>query len=104
MTYSFKVFLNQVPKYFFIKLLVFVVSLLLIPQTMLHWKIQFSFIDNLEFWGLFSSKIYRIHNNEYISYFLSFIGIVTFTLSQNIYSILKIQNINLKGIFNLNKI
>jgi len=99
MTYSLKVFLNQVPKYFFIKLLVFVVSLLLIPQTMLHWGIQFSFIDNLDFWGLFSSKIYRLHNNEYISYFLSFTGIVTFTLSQNIYSIFKIQNINLKGIF-----
>ena len=99
MTYSLKVFLNQAPKYFFIKLLVFVVSLLLIPQTMLHWGIQFSFIDNLDFWGLFSSKIYRLHNNEYISYFLSFTGIVTFTLSQNIYSIFKIQNINLKGIF-----
>ena len=100
-TYALKIFLNQTPRYFFIKLLVFVISLLLIPQIMIHWKIQFSFIDNLNFWGLFSSKTYNLHNNEYISYFSSFIGIMILLLSQNFYSFLKIQRINFKGLFSI---
>ena len=98
-TYSLKTLLNQIPRYFFIRLLVFVVSLLLIPQIMIHWKIQFSFIGDLDVWGLFSSKIYKIHNNEYTSYFLSFVGIIIFLFSQNFYSILKIQTINLKRLY-----
>ena len=100
-TYALKIFLNQTPRYFFIKLLVFVISLLLIPQIMIHWKIQFSFIDNLNFWGLFSSKTYNLHNNEYISYFSSFIGIMILLLSQNFYSFLKIQRFNFKGLFSI---
>ena len=98
-TYSLKIFLNQIPRYFFIRLLIFVLSLILVPQIMIHMEVQFSFIDNLDFWGLIASKIYYLHNSEYISYILSFIGIIIFFLSQNFFSILKIQNINLKGLF-----
>ena len=100
-TYSLKIFLNQIPKYFFIRMLVFVISLLLVPQIMIHWEVQFSFIENLDIWGLFASEIYKLHNSEYISYFLSFIGIVIFLFSQNFFSILKIQNINLNGLFRI---
>ena len=66
---------------------------------MIHMEVRFSFIDNLVFWGLIASKIYNVHNSEYISYVLSFLGIVIFFLSQNFFSIFKIQNINLKGLF-----
>ena len=103
LTYSLKIFLNQIPRYFFIRMLVFVISLLLIPQIMFYWEIQFSFIDNLEMWGLFASKIYYIHNSEYLSYLISIIGIIIFLLSQNFFSIFKIQNINLKGLFKVKK-
>ena len=102
-TYALKIFLNQKPRYFFIRLLVFVISLLFIPQIMIHWKIQFSFIENLEIWGLFSTKIYNLHNDEYLSYFLSFIGIMIFLLSQNFYSFFKIPNISVKGLFKIKK-
>ena len=44
--YSLKIFLNQIPRYFFIRLLIFVVSLILTPQIMIHMEVQFSFIDN----------------------------------------------------------
>ena len=101
--YSLKVFLNLIPKYFFIRLLVFIISLLLIPQTLIYWKIQFSFIDNLDIWGLFASKIHTIHNNEYISYFLSFTGIIVFLLSQNLFSIFKIQKINFNRLIDIKK-
>ena len=77
-TYSLKIFLNQIPRYFFIRLLIFVLSLILVPQIMIHMEVQFSFIDNLDFWGLIASKIYYLHNSEYISYILSFIGIIIF--------------------------
>ena len=102
-TYSLKIFLNQIPRYFFIRLLIFVLSLILVPQIMIHMEVQFSFIDNLDFWGLIASKIYYLHNSEYISYILSFIGIIIFFLSQNFFSILKIQNINLKGLFRVRR-
>ena len=46
-TYSLKIFLNQIPRYFFIRLLIYVVSLILIPQIMIHMEVQFSFIENL---------------------------------------------------------
>ncbi len=98
-TYSLKIFLNQIPRYFFIRMLIFVVSIILIPQIMIHMEVQFSFINNLDFWGLVASKIYNLHNSEYMSYILSFIGILIFFLSQNFFSILKIQNMNLKGLF-----
>ena len=100
-TFSLKIFLSQIPKYFFIRMLVFVISLLLVPQIMIHWKVQFSFIENLDIWGSFASEIYKLHNSEHISYFLSFIGIVIFLFSQSFFSILKIQNINLKRLFGI---
>ena len=101
--YSLKIFLNLIPKYFYIRLLVFVISLLLIPQALIYWKIQFSFFDSLDIWGLFASKINTAHNSEYISYFLSFIGIIIFSFSQNLFSIIKIQKINFNRQFNFRK-
>ena len=47
-TYSLNIFLNRIPRYFFIRMLVFVISLLLVPQIMIHWEFQFSFIENLD--------------------------------------------------------
>ena len=101
--YSLKIFLNLTPKYFFIRLLVFSVSLLLAPQALIYWKFQFPFIDNLDVWGLFASKIYLLHKSQYISYFLTFIGVTAYFLSQNLFSIFKIQNINFNRLFSVKK-
>ena len=75
----------------------------MIPQIIIHLEVQFAFIDNIEIWGLFASEIYNLHNSEYISYILSIIGIIIFFLSQNFFSILKIQNLNFKGLFKVRR-
>ena len=89
--YSMLIFFNQKPKYFFIRLLLFIFSLILIPQILIYWKIQFSFIPNFSLWGVFASKIFDIHRNIYWSYLFSLIGLILFCSSQNILKIFMIQ-------------
>ena len=101
--YTLFIIFRQTPKYFFIRLLVFIFSLLLIPQILIYWKIQFTFINNLVFWGILASNIYDFHQDVYVGYFLSFIGIILFLLSQNLLSVFKIQNIKFKKSFKFEK-
>ena len=97
--YSLLVFLNKKPKYFFIRFLVFTVSLLLLPQIFIYWKIQLIFIENLNFWGLFATKIFIIHQNNYFSYVLSFVGFVLYILSQDLFILPKFKKTNFQKIF-----
>ena len=97
--YSYLIFLNKKPNYFFIRFLVFTVSLLLLPQIFIYWKIQLIFIENLNFWGLFAAKTFNLHQNNYFSYILSFIGLVLYILSQNLFILPKIKKIDFQKIF-----
>ena len=97
--YSLLIFLNKKPKYFFIRFLVFTVSLLLLPQIFIYWKIQLIFIDNLNFWGLFAVKTFNLHQNNYFSYVLSFIGLVLYILSQDLFILPKFKKTNIQRIF-----
>jgi S-DNA-T family DNA segregation ATPase FtsK/SpoIIIE len=97
--YSLLIFLNKKPKYFFIRFLVFTVSLLLLPQIFIFWKIQFIFIENLNFWGLFAIKTFNLHQNDYFSYVLSFIGLVLYILSQDLFILPKFKKANFQKIF-----
>ena len=99
MIYSILIFFNQKPKYFFIRLLLFVFSLILIPQILMYWKIQFSFIPNFSVWGVFATKLFDIHQNIYWSYLFSFIGLILFGSSQNILKIFMIKKFKYKNLF-----
>ena len=61
MIYSMLIFFNQKPKYFFIRLLLFTISIILIPQILIYWKFQFPFMPNFSLYGIFASKIFDIH-------------------------------------------
>ena len=97
--YSFLIFFKQKPKYFFIRLLLFIISLILIPQILIFWKLQFSFIINFSLYGIFTSKIFDVHQNIYLSYSLSLIGVLLFCASQNLLKIFIIKNIKFKSLF-----
>ena len=97
--YSLLIFLNKKPKYFFIRFLIFTISLLLLPQIFIFWKIKLVFIENLSFWGVFTTKIFSLHQNIYFSYLLSFLGAVIYLLSQNLFFLPQIKKINFQKIF-----
>ena len=65
--YSILVLTGKNPKYIFIRLILFIISLLLIPQTLTYWKINITFAPEIELWGIFSNKIFFLHQIDYIS-------------------------------------
>ena len=104
MIYSFLIFFNQKPKYFFIRLLLFIFGLILIPQILIYWKFQFSFIPNFSLYGIFALKIFDVHQNIYLSYLFSIIGVILYCTSQNLLKLFIIKNIQFKNLFQFRNI
>ncbi len=98
-TYPAIIFFNKSHRYFFIRMLIFIVSLLLIPQTLIFWQINFPFHDNIKIWGEFANQIFGTYENNYVGYFLSIIGLLLFFYSQNFFHLIKINNFSFKNIF-----
>ena len=88
--YFILILINKRPKFIFIRLLFFFVSLIFIPQSLILLEIDFKFIESIETWGIFANQLYDIHQLKYISYSLSFFGILLYLFSQNINSLISI--------------
>ena len=97
--YSILIFLNKSPRYIFIRLSLFFISLVLIPQSLIHFNLNFIFIESIETWGVFANYLYNFYNFEYISYALSFFGLSIYLLSQNILTIFRLRKISYGKIF-----
>ena len=54
--YSIYVFVNKNPRYLFIRLLLFFISLIFIPQIFIDLKLDFTFIDSIKTWGIFAGS------------------------------------------------
>ena len=102
LTYSLLIFLNNIPNYIFIRLLIFFISLILLPQTFLRLNFELIFIESLESWGVFSENLFSLYDISYLSHFLTFIGFILFVLSQNIFFLFKLPKLNLIKIFSTN--
>ena len=76
--YSILVFINKEPGYIFIRLLLFFLSLVLIPQLLLYYDLEFVFIDSINTWGYYASNVHKLHDFNFVNYFLSFVGILIF--------------------------
>tara|TARA_A100001015_G_scaffold321169_1_gene450545 strand:+ start:1823 stop:3898 length:2076 start_codon:yes stop_codon:yes gene_type:complete len=100
--YSVLVFINKPPRYIFIRLLLFFLSLTLIPQLLFYYNLKFTFIDSINVWGQYSSIIYKLHNFNYLHYFLSVVGLIIFFISQNIFSLLLFNKYNFLNLFRKN--
>lgn len=94
-TFSVLSFLKKKPQFFFIRLLIFFCSLILLPQILIYLNVSFIFIEQISTWGIFSEGLYNIHSNNYLSYLFSFLGLISFIISQNILQ-LRFFKINLK--------
>ncbi len=97
------VFLNKKPNYIFIRLLVFFLSLILIPQTLLQLNFEISFIDSLETWGKFAKNINTSHNISYLSHVLSILGLILFLAVQNIIYLFKVPKLKFFDFFKSNR-
>ena len=100
--YSILILLNKSPKYIFIRLSLFFISLVLIPQTLIYLNFNFIFIESIEPWGVFANYLYNFYKIEYISYALSFFGLSIYLLSQNILTIFRFPKISFRKIFERN--
>ena len=98
LSFSILVFINKPPRYIFIRLLTFFLSLTLIPQALLYLEFNVKFIDTIEPWGIFANYIYEIYSLNYIHYLLSIFGVIIFLLSQNLF-LLKFPKFNLVKVF-----
>ncbi len=95
---SLLVYFNQKPKFIFIRLTGFLMSLILIPQSFLFWGILIPFVDEVELWGIFSKYIFSLHENNFVSYILSGLGVLLFLLSQDFFRIFRQPRFKIRNI------
>ncbi len=86
---SLQFFYKKSSNYFFIKLFVFSLSLILIPQLLFYLRIELDLINPISEWGAIAEYLYLYHENEYWSYALSTTGTIIFFLSLNIITTLR---------------
>ena len=96
--YSILIFIGKPPKYIFIRLLLFFISLILIPQTLINLNFQITFIDSIATWGVFAHYLHNLHDINYLNYILSIIGLSMFIFSQNIFQLFKFPKINMVNV------
>ena len=96
--YSILIFIGKPPKYIFIRLLLFFISLILIPQTLINLNFQITFIDSIATWGVFAHYLHNLHDINYLNYILSIIGLSMFIFSQNIFQLFKFPKINIVSV------
>ena len=91
---SLQFFFQKHSKYFFIKLFIFSISLILIPQTFIYLNLKINLIEPISDWGTMAKHLYVVHENKYWSYILTTIGTIIFFLSLDILKI-KFPKINI---------
>ena len=102
LVYSVLIFINKPPRYIFIRLLLFFFSLVLLPQLLFHYDFNIVFIESINSWGHYASIIYEFHNLDYMHYLLSLIGFLIYIMSQNIFSLLRLNKLNFLNFFKIN--
>jgi S-DNA-T family DNA segregation ATPase FtsK/SpoIIIE len=91
---SLQFFFEKHSNYFFIKLFIFSISLILIPQIIIYLNLKINLIEPLFDWGTMAKHLYFLHENKYWSYVLTTIGTIIFFLSLDILKI-KLPKINI---------
>ena len=81
--------------YFFIRLFLILISIVLIPQSFFYWGWKFEFYSTFNSWGEISYRVYNVHQSEWVSYFSSFAGVLIFLFVQSIFSFIKFPKFNI---------
>ncbi len=95
---SIATFLQKDFRFFFIRLLLLLVSIILIPQIFLFWGWNYYYIDQIKSWGEISYFLFDVHQIEWVSYVVSLIGILIFIFSQNIFVFFKLPKLNFQSL------
>jgi S-DNA-T family DNA segregation ATPase FtsK/SpoIIIE len=91
---SFAIFSRRHYGYFFIRLLLVLVSLVLIPQSFFYWGWVLDYLSSISSWGEISFEFYNTHQSKWVSYISSFIGILLFLSSHDIFSFFRLPKLN----------
>ncbi len=102
LVYSIFVFARKNPNYLFIRILLFFISLILIPQIFIDFKFEFSFIESIETWGVYANQLFDLYALNYVSFFLTLIGISIYLLSHNFIKLFTITAPKLNNFFKRN--
>ncbi len=94
--YALNTFFNKELRYLFIRLFIFLISLVLIPQIFLLNQISIEYFNALSEWGSISNYLYNFSNNVYVSYTLSLLGVCLFLLSQNLLKFISLPKIKFR--------
>ena len=82
-------FLKKGPIFFLSDFSFFFISLILIPQIAIYYGIEFNFYEGLPLWGVFSYKVFNLFHQDYVSYILTFAGLMVYVFSQGLLRFLK---------------
>ena len=92
---SFASFKRQKYGYFFIRFLLVLISLVLIPQSFFYLGWSTNYVVSISSWGEISSEIYNIHQSKWVSHITSLIGIMLFLSVVNIFSYFKLPRLTI---------
>ena len=99
--YSLLVFFKKSPDYFFIRLLLFFISLVFIPQTLIEFKIYIPFIESIEPWGVFAVQLNGLYDQNYMLYFYNF-GNFDLSVFTSILNLIRIPRVKIRNILKNN--
>ncbi len=96
--FSILTLFDKRPKYIFIRLIFFFISLIIMPQILIYYLNDLNIIDGVSSWGVFAENIFKIYESKIVSYSLSSIGLIIYFLTQNIFSLIKLPKLNFNNL------
>ncbi len=95
--FSLLTYYNKTPNFLFIRLLGFLLSLVLIPQSFLFWNLTLPFNSEIELWGFLSKSIYILHKTSFVSFILTGLGLILFGFSQDFFKFIKLPKLKFRN-------
>ena len=96
--FSILTLFDKRPKYIFIRLIFFFISLIIMPQILIYYLNDLNIIDGVSSWGIFAENIFKTYDSKIVSYGLSSVGLIIYLLSQNIFSLIKLPKLNFNSL------
>ena len=96
--FSILTLFDKRPKYIFIRLIFFFISLIIMPQILIYYLNDLNIIDGVSSWGIFAENIFKTYDSKIVSYGLSSVGLIIYLLSQNIFSLIKLPKLNFNNL------
>ena len=101
--FSILTLFDKRPKYIFIRLIFFFISLTIMPQILIYYLNDLNIIDGVSSWGVFAENIFKIYESKIVGYSLSSIGLIIYLLTQNIFSLIKLPKLNFNNLLTKTK-